>query len=368
MALRYARQVLQEKICLQRSLLQSLRPKYIESTHEFFGSDYYVGEEAQKMRGVLEIAYPIEQGFIKNWDDMEKIWNQVFYYYLNVDPADHPVLMTEASLFSESNRENIAQLIFETYAVPSLYLCNPAVLSLYSTGRTTGVVMECGDGISQITPVLEGQALSTATKLIPHAGRDLTNYLRALLLKSGHNFTYSTAEQEIVREIKEKICFVALDFETEVSNSTKNTVSKTKYLLPDGNTVPIQDESFLCPEFLFQPDLHGKPLEGLHKVLFNSIKECNEADREILFSSIILSGGTTMLKGMGERVYKEIRNLAQSKDRINVIAPEDRAYSSWIGGSIIAALSTFQSSAISIQEYYEEGPSIISKKCVLTTK
>jgi actin len=119
-----------------------------------------------------------------------------------------------------------------------------------------------------------------------------------------------------------------------------------------------------CPELLFQPNLQGKPIEGLHNSLFNSIQECNEASREVLYRNIVLSGGTSMLAGMGQRVYKELRNLASTTEKISVLAPNDREYSSWIGGSIIAALSTFQDFAISRQEYYEEGASVARKKCL----
>lgn len=346
-----------------RSVFPSIvgRPKTEQAMLGAARKDWFVGDDAQAKRGILTIRYPIEHGIVTNWDDMEKIWHYTFYNEMRVNPEEHNVLLTEAPMNPKQNRERMTSIMFETFNVPAMYVGIQAVLSLYSSGRTTGIVLDSGDGVTHTVPIYEGYSLPHAIMRVDMAGRDMTEHLMKLLMEVGRTFQTS-AEKEIVRSIKEQLTYVALDFEEEMTNWSK-TPQEKDFELPDGEILKVGSQMFRCPEALFKPSMIGLEADGFHDMTYKSINKCDIDVRRDLYGNIVLSGGTTMFKGLPQRLEKEIGNLAPSAIKPKVVAPPERKYSVWIGGSILSSLTTFQNQWVLKREYDEAGPTIVHNKC-----
>ena len=276
---------------------------------------------------------------------------------LNAKQEEHPVLMTEAPLNPRSNRNKMAEIMFETIRAPALYFTPPSVLSLYASGRTTGVVLDVGDTVTHAVPVYEGFALQHSISRSDIAGRDVTRELQLQLRRAGLSFT-TTAEADLAKTIKEETCFLT---PTPTDESAERE-SKIQYQLPDGSVVNLGAERYAAPNLLFDPTLIGSEEPGASDILVSSIMKSDIDLRSKLYSQIVLAGGSTLTPRFGDRLLYDLRARSPAHTRIRISAPPERLYSSYVGGSILASLATFKNMWVSKEQYEEEGSRILHRR------
>ncbi len=324
--------------------------------------DSYLGHEAQSKSGILNLTWPIRRGCVTDWGAMEKIWGYIFHDQLGVASEDHAVVLTAAPFVAKADRERMAEAMFETFNVPSLWIAGAPQMALSAGGRTTGVVLDCGGGVSCVAPIYRGDTLHAGVMGLALGGVDLTEYLMKMLTDRGYSFT-TAAEREIVRSLKEALCYVAPDFDQELLSASMDGAIERSYPLPDGQEIVVRSERFGCPEALFRPHLVGVASAGVQAALHTSITACDEAIREELYANIVLAGGSTRFPGLADRLQAELSALAPAGTTVHVIAAPDRDLSSWIGASQLASASASAGMWISRQEYDEHGPAIVHQKC-----
>lgn len=289
---------------------------------------------------------------------MEKIWHHAFYNELRVAPEEHPTFLTEAPRNPRANREKMTQIMFETFNVPAMYVANSAVMGLFVSGRTTGTVLDLGDGACDAVPVYQGYALPHAILREDLAGRDLTNFMAQMMDNRGYGFA---KEGLIARDIKDKSAYVALDFDQEFSIVD---FEEKVYEATDGGQVykvKLGNERFRCGEALFRSDFCALNARPIHQLAYDSIMKCDIDIQKEMFYNLVMVGGTSMLPGLRERLQKELELLGPTQ-KMRVVAQPERKYSVWIGCSIHACMPSFQQSWISKEEYDESGPSYTGRR------
>lgn len=330
--------------------------------------DLVVGQDANTYRSMLQLQRPIENGMIKHWDDMEALWAHTFNT-LGVTPSEHNVAQTEAALNPKGNRERMLETMFETFGFAGVNVSVQAILALNSQGLNTGFVVDSGDGVTHLVPVTEGFVEPARVERINLAGRHVTEQLMKLLVGSGHPLN-PTADFETVREVKERLCYVALEPEAERKLGRETTLIDRKYTLPDSREMRVGIERFLAPEVLFNPALNMRSDgEGLPGLVFSTIRKSDIDVQKDYFSHIVLSGGTTMFPGFSSRLERELRALylenvlkndrsRLAKFKCNIEDPPSRQHMVFLGASILAEAHEEQGNSrwfITRQEYQESG-------------
>jgi len=334
--------------------------------------DIMVGDEASKLRSMLEITYPLDNGIVRNWDDALHVWNYAFFEKMKINPKNSKVLLTEPPMNPKENREKMVQTMFETYGFQAVYIAIQAVLTLYAQGLLTGVVVDSGDGVTHIVPVYEGFSLPHLTRRLNVAGRNITRYLIKLLLLRGYAFN-RTADFETVRQIKEQFCYVGYDLELEKRLALETTVLIEKYTLPDGRIIKIGAERFEAPEALFNPNLVDIETPGMGDLVFDCINKADIDTRAEFYNHIVLSGGSTMYPGLPSRLEKEIRrlylekvlkgNLQQmQKFKCRIEDPPRRKHMVFLGGAVLAEIMKDKTAFwMNKSEYDEQGVNVLRK-------
>lgn len=322
-----------------------------------FKQDKYYGDEAWIRHQILVCRRLVSRGIIQYFDVMDEYMSYIFSKQLKVDPSKHPVLITETSLNPKESRERMAEILFEKFNVPSFCAGNDAVFSFYSSGKTTGIAFESGFGVSNSVPIIDGQPVRDSIMNIPIGGYDMSNYLNELKGKvSELNKIHFIQE---INETREKFAYVALNYEDEIHKDCQHlnlTLDSNHYGEPQ---ITINKERFICGEILFKPEIVGLDCEGIDKKIYQSILGCNPEFHDQLFSNIVLSGGTSMMKGLKERIEKEMICLSKNGQNVHVTSNQYNKYSAWTGASMFSTTPSSKKSFISYDEYNEAGVQIV---------
>ncbi|KAE8143295.1 actin family [Aspergillus pseudotamarii] len=343
-----------------------------EQAGDIVVKDIMCGDEAAAARSMLQISYPMENGIVKNWDDMQHLWNFTFYEKLGIDPTGRKILLTEPPMNPLKNREKMAEVMLEGYNFGGVYVAIQAVLALYAQGLSSGVVVDSGDGVTHIIPVYESTVLNHHIRRLDVAGRDVTRNMIALLLRRGYALN-RTADFETVRQIKEKLCYVSYDLELDKKLSEDTTVLVESYTLPDGRVIRVGSERFEAPECLFQPHLVDVDQPGIAEMLFNTIQGADVDVRSSLYKAIVLSGGSSMYPGLPSRLEKELKQLwltrvlhgdpeRLNKFKVRIEDPPRRRHMVFLGGAVLANLIADKEDMwVTKQEWQEQGARALDK-------
>lgn len=365
----------------------------------------YVGNQALGYRrDHMEVISPIKDGIVADWDIVESIWDHAFRECLLIDPKEHPMLLAEPCANTQQQREKAAEIMFEKYQVPALFLAKNAVLTSFASGRATSLVVDSGGGSTTVAPVHDGYVLQKAVATSPVGGEFLTHCLlkslesKGITIKPRYSFkrkeirpgefqivdldfpntteSYKLYSQRVIAgDIKECVCRAP---DTPYDDSSYSNIPMTPYELPDGQTIEIGADRFKIPDILFNPSLAqtiptmenfaeiAPSVRGLPQMVIDSINKCDVDIRRELFSSILLAGGTASMQQLKERLEKDLLEESPQAARVKVLASgnaTERRFSVWIGGSILASLGSFQQMWFSKTEYEEHGASYVQRKC-----
>ena len=347
--------------------------------------DFYIGNEAlAASRGPsYSLSYPIRHGQVENWDHMERFWENSIFKYLRTEPEDHFFLLTEPPLNPPENREQVAEIFFESFNCAGLYIAVQAVLALAAswtsskvTDRSlTGTVIDSGDGVTHVIPVAEGYVIGSAIKNIPIAGRDITLFIQSLLRERGEvDTSLRTAER-----IKQEYCYVCPDIVKEFNKFDRDAGKFAQFIVENSEStkkkiVDVGYERFLAPEIFFNPEIASSDfLTPLPTVVDQTIQACPIDVRKGLYNNIVLSGGSTMFKDFGRRLQRDLKSIVNNRIAqsellsgtkstgvdVQVISHRRQRNAVWFGGSLLAQTAEFKSYCHTKQDYEEYGPEIV---------
>jgi actin len=322
----------------------------------------YVGEEAVSKLEIMNFSSPIKKGEIVDWDKFETLMHHLFYTELKVVPEEISILITESPLNSKENRAKLAETLFETFNVDKLHIANSSMLGLYSYGKTSGLVLDSGFGITTCVPVYEGYPLPHASLKMDFGGENLSETLLTMIHHNINKSYKGVKGRLLADDIKEKLGYVALNSEDEEKHYLENLGKEQEYFLPDNTKIKLGPELFKHSELLFRPQNEGQT--PLSQFILESISKCDNDIIQDIQENICLTGGTTLLNGFTDRLKNELLQ-SLNNNAFNVVHTPERQFSNWIGGSIISSLNNFNFMWVSKQEYDEVGNALeaVDSKC-----
>ncbi|XP_022669831.1 actin-related protein 3-like isoform X1 [Varroa destructor] len=357
--------------------------------------DFYVGDEAVDAAGYA-VKYPIRHGMVEDWDLMERFWEQSIFKYLRAEPEDHYFLLTEPPLNTPENREYMAEIMFETFNVPGLYIAVQAVLALAASWRSkagkptlTGLVIDSGDGVTHCIPVADGYVVGSCIKHIPIAGRNITYFIQNLLRERE---TGIPPEQslETAKAIKERYCYICPDIAREFAKYDKEpdkwflSYEGMNNVTRQGFSVDVGYERFLGPEIFFHPEFANPDFNTpISEIVDTCIQSCPIDVRRPLYNNIVLSGGSTMFRDFGRRLQRDVKRVVDARLKhsielsgghitpkpidVTVVSHHMQRYAVWFGGSMLASMPEFYPVCHTKAQYEEHGPSICRHNAVFGT-
>ncbi|KAJ8019956.1 Actin-related protein 3 [Holothuria leucospilota] len=349
--------------------------------------DFFIGDEAIDKPNYAT-KYPVRHGIIEDWDLMERFMEQVIFKYLRAEPEDHFFLLTEPPLNTPENREYLAEIMFESFNVPGMYIAVQAVLALAASWTSrqqgertlTGTVVDSGDGVTHVIPVAEGYVIGSCIKHIPIAGRDITYFIQQLLREREIGIPPEQS-METAKAIKEKYCYICPDiakefekYDTDPAKWIKkhegmNSITKKSF------AVDVGYERFLGPEIFFHPEFSNPDFTlPISEIIDNVIQNCPIDVRRPLYKNIVLSGGSTMFRDFGRRLKRDVKRIVDARLKLSeelsggrlkpkpieteVISHHMQRYAVWFGGSMLASTPEFYQVCHTKAQYDEHGPSI----------
>lgn len=305
----------------------------------------YLGSEAIDRRGILTLSYPIDNGTISNWDHLLSLWEYTVIQALKVIPQQHAVLLTEPPNSDAETRGKMAQLIFDHFEPPALFIAPQPMLSMFATGSTTALVVDIGEAGVRCVPVWRGQLFREATRVSTVGGRTLSTYLQRLLTECDFDLRHYSINASITSQVKETMSVVFED-------SSNTNLPNKAYVLPDGKEVQIGNQRGRLCEALFSPSDVGDSSLGLHTLISQAIDAVPKEVQADLLNNIVVVGGTAAIPGMARRITKELEKLSLS---CKVSVPDSPNFAAWRGGSVLTSLSSFGSHWVTREAFAEEG-------------
>ena len=321
------------------------------------GKDFIVGNMQNPKIDPSTIRSPFKNGLIAAKEDITKLYSHIFDDELHVESEKRSIVMSEPIETTKETRTCYAEVLFETFHVPSIFIASSPLLALYSTCQTVGIVLDVGDSYAQVSSIYEWTQMPQTLIKNDLSGSTISKFFQNCLKDSSYQFSGASG-LNIARQIKERVGFVSPDYELSLSQDGEKTMN---YQIGPDSVIKIGKERFMCPEVLFKPNLMNLDCDSIPSMIYESFMRSDIGLRKELLQNVVLSSGTTLLKGFEDRLKKELMTLFEDQP-FNINASPKRLHSVWIGGSIVGSLALFPQMVVTRDEYREVGPTALMRR------